>query len=60
MRQSYLQWLTENLDHSFLQTIDPNTNSRELYVETGHNVPCINFYKVVVPETTLITPVILG
>jgi len=59
MKQSYVQWLTENVEHPYLQTID-STNSRELYIEDGHNVPCISFYKNFIPESSIVTPVILG
>jgi len=56
-RQDYVKWLTENLDHPYLLTIDA-TASRELYVEK--NSPALAFWKVITPTESLTTNMVFG
>lgn len=51
--QPYERWLDENLDHAFVQTIDPNNpSSRELY--DAKRAPGLNMWQIFTPlfETT--------
>jgi len=53
----YTKWLTENLDHPYLQTIDQSA-SRELYVEK--NIPALSFWKTFSPTDSFTSNAVLG
>lgn len=54
---NYVKWLTENLDHPYLLTIDQSA-ARELYAE--NNIPALAFWKIFTPSDSFTSNAVHG